>query len=130
MSADRRSLGERVFDVLAGRWTAPDYDAALVEELIALLREQQAEIAKINRYLSDAELRESALEEEAARNVAERDSLRRGLEVARVDAERYRWLRNNCKPRRAKELVEHRSGVAMDAAIDAARARGEGNADE
>lgn len=58
------------------------------------------------------------------------DSLRRDLEAARVDAERYRWLRNNCKPRQAKELVEHRSGVGMDAAIDLARERGEGNDDE
>jgi hypothetical protein len=97
----------------------------------ALLREQQAEIERFK----------VAREEEVRERVAERDSLRRDLEAARVDAERYRWLRD------CAEIVEittsedplyfedgamwidserHETKAEKDAAIDLARARREG----
>ncbi len=76
---------------------------------------------------------------------SEIDSLRSDLVAARVDAERYRWLRD------CAEIVEittpedplyfedgamwieserHETKAEKDAAIDLARARGEGNDDE
>lgn len=58
------------------------------------------------------------------------DSLRRDLEAARVDAERYRWLRDNPWPQEVREVVTFHMNAMWDEAIDLARARGEGNADE
>lgn len=53
-------------------------------------------------------------------------SLRRDLDAARVDAERYRWLRDNPWPQEVREVVTFHMNAMWDAAIDLARARGEG----
>jgi len=61
------------------------------------------------------------------------DSLRRDLEAARVDAERYRTWRDGCvheTTKIARLLANCVWASDYDAAIDLARARGEGNADE
>jgi hypothetical protein len=90
-----------------------------IDAVAALLREQQAEIKKLNGYLADAEKREAALEDDAARRFAEldavnaahdklltehiavmdeRNQLRRDLEAARVElADRREHMRRGIK---------------------------------
>jgi hypothetical protein len=64
------------------------------------------------------------------------DSLRRDLEAARVDAERYRHIKaewaivRDFFPNRWHISTPYIYGDSFDAAIDLARARGEGNDDE
>lgn len=121
--SDTRPLSERVADILA------------TEDCVVtpLLREQQEEIAKLNRYLCDAELREAALEDALAMrgNMIRQmegyiEGFRRDLEAARVDAERYRWLREHTVAAGLGQFIRQMRKRFLDAAVDAARARGEG----
>ncbi len=135
-----RPLAERVrYELGLVQSTPINQISREVSTLARLLSEQQAEIAKLTRYLADAELRESALEDDAARSFAERDSLRRDLEACKVDAERYRWLRDFSTDEALFYLSVHETyaekrfkPAEVDAYIDAlaaigaARARGEG----
>ena len=104
MSADERTLGERVADYV--EWVAIGSVLSMdVRVAAALLREQQARIAELER----------------------------DLEAARVDAERYRTWRDGCvheTSKIARLLANCVWPSDYDAAIDLARARGEGNADE
>lgn len=69
------------------------------------------------------------------------EGFRRDLEAARVDAERYRHIKAVCESGAMERAISgrfewgyHLTSIGrnpnFDAAIDAARARGEGNADE
>lgn len=152
MSADERTLGERVEAVRLALSTDLFQDgllrAMVSQEAAALLLEQQAEIERLTaneaervrvferdgysmmpRKLRDAD---EAIDE----LTTERDSLRRDLEAARGDAERYRHIKaewaivRDFFPNRWHISTPYIYGDSFDAAIDLARARGEGNADE
>lgn len=130
MSTDERTLGERV-DECAGTLEQPNDLHAAISYIAALLREQQAEIAKLNRYLADAELREAALEDEAASRAltlreqqARIAELERDLEAARESVKDAFY--------EGFTSVDHYNGTVLNsvedawAKSDAARARGEG----
>ena len=105
----------------------------VIQEADDLLRDLQAEIERlteVSRQIT-VENRVGGLLHKAT--IAERDSLRRDLEAARVDAERYRWLQqhlNGSGETFSETAFSIRSGAIppeqWDAAIDLARARGEG----
>lgn len=140
---DTRPLSERVADILA------------TEDCVVtpLLREQQEEIVKLNCYLCDAERREAALKDDLSirGNMIRQlegyiDTFRRDLEAARVDAERLLWVfidtgidqigdidihARACEINDGEDEMKDASYLqAIREAVDAARARGEGNADE
>ena len=134
MSAEMRPLGERVEAVRLALSTDLFQDgllrAMVAREADALLLEQQAEIEKIK---ANANLEIHRLRQEALKLEDNRASLRRALEAARVDAERYRTWRDGCvheTSKIARLLANCVWPSDYDAAIDLARARGEGNADE
>ena len=146
MSADERTLGERVAAFLSERELARQYDGdatnyrAQCGVADALLREQQAEIERLtghNRELDPALISVNAAHDKLlTEHIAvmdERNQLRQDLEAVRVDAERYRWLTAvyfDGTTSAFRLVGPCRTPAELNAAIDAARARGEGNADD
>ncbi len=140
MSADERTLGERVAE-MAG---------IIGGNAATLLLEQQAEMERLTKERkTDADvialraacesLREdcdrwrdqyAALQDGNIGVLDERDSLRRDLEAARVDAERYRWLREHTVAAGLGQFMRMMRRRFLDDAIDLARARGEGGTDD
>ena len=125
MSAEMRPLGERVEAVRLALSTDLFQDgllrAMVAREADALLLEQQAEIEKIK---ANANLEIHRLRQEALKLEDNRASLRRALEAARVDAERYRWLRKGGF--KLPDLPYKRQSFAksvaeMEAAVDRSR---------
>jgi hypothetical protein len=118
---DERTLGERVESFCRSMEQLRAHGLMAYQ----LLRDQQAEIERLTK------LRESDADVIALR--AANDSLRRELEAARVDAERYRWLRDTGRiaPFQVRTntlalwVVDEGFGQRLDAAVDAARARGD-----
>jgi seryl-tRNA synthetase len=128
--SDERTMGERVDDACMRLFRQDD--------VCALLREQQTEIERLTKERADSPARREltrmqaqldALQTEHIAVMDERNQLRRDLEAARVDAERYRWLRDKASYHQRRTTLND-TGEGIDTRIDAARARGEGNADE
>ena len=151
MSADERTLGERVEAWIAAYSNASHkvQHSMQIHDAADLIGEQQAEIERLGKELADTASWRDAWYASAGHANAECDSLRRDLEAARVDAERWRTFRSKTqdggwelryrKSGRGKhrwsfapvaQSVEYELHTTADAAIDLARARGEGNADE
>jgi chromosome segregation ATPase len=106
-----------------------------MEEYIDGFRRDLSKTTATLEMFKQAEIErfKGALEDEVRERIAERDSLRRDLELCKADAERYRWLREHLNGSgdawrvaafniRAGEILP----AQWDAAIDLARARGEG----
>ena len=132
MSTDERTLADRVASMLVG--------------MAALLREQQAEIEKCMRLIKTqadgldvaaATMRE--MEDYIEYLDVQNHRLRCDAETDLRDAERYRWLRGDlCEDHshrwtqwevrcwKAPRWTDDLRREDLDAAIDLARARGEG----
>ncbi len=149
MSADERTLAERVrYEIGLVQSTPINQLSREVSTLARLLSERQAEIERLETGARIDTQYKSQMCKDLEKYAGEIDSLRRDLEAARVDAERYRCIAN-CIGQYGYELRRYTTGKAkrmwkfarpfddechlhptLDAAIDAARARGEENADD
>ena len=153
MSTDERKLADRVASMLTSMAAADSLHFREIDAVAALLREQQAEIERwsqqyaalleghgvlmderdsLRRDLDAVNAAHDKLLGEHIKVMDERNQLRRDLEAARVDAERYRWVRD------AGHIGPHRTpytrigrgysaaeiDASIDAAIDLARAGG------
>ena len=117
MSADERTLGERVASMIASAVSADAFYFRELDAVAALLREQQAEIERL------AKERDLACKEVDAAQ-AERDSLRRDLDELASAATALRDHLGYSGDADREALTQKLA--RFDAAIDLARARGEG----
>ena len=123
MSADERTLGERVADMIAHSGAEMIFYRHEIEDVSALLLEQQPEIERLQAELAQRRIWEAEKAEQHLRDLE-------ALEAARVDAERYRAWRDGAVRTPSKIAVLLARCIYSedyDAAIDLARARGEGD---
>jgi hypothetical protein len=139
MSTDERTLSERVASMITNAVSADAFYFRELDAVVALLREQQAEIERLTASVLALHAKRSQDVDE--RN-AEIDSLRRDLEAARVDASRLLWVfidtgidqigdidihARACEINDGEDEMKDASYLqAIREAVDLARASGEG----
>ena len=135
MSADERTLGERVADMIAHSGAEMIFYRHEIEDVSALLLEQQPEIERLQAELAQRRIWEAEKAEQHLRDLE-------ALEAARVDAERLLWVfidtgidqigdidihARACEINDGEDEMKDASYLqAIREAIDLARARGEG----